>query len=160
MDVLELTHIGQIQKARIEFGDLTVLVGPQATGKSIALQLFHGLVDLARIQTELKRHGLEWNAKREGFLDLLLGEGMRSIWSEDSTLKINGKETNLARKPRAGKDEPEPDASPAMFYIPAQRVLTWRDGWPRPFTDYSSGDPFSVRDFSERMRLLMEKEFV
>jgi hypothetical protein len=47
-----------------------------------------------------------------------------------------------------------------MFYIPAQRVLTWRDGWPRPFADYSQGDPFAVRDFSERMRLLMELEFV
>jgi len=48
MDVLELSNIGQIQKARIEFGDLTVLVGPQATGKSITLQLLNGLVDLPR----------------------------------------------------------------------------------------------------------------
>jgi hypothetical protein len=34
-----------------------------------------------------------------------------------------------------------------------------RDGWPRPFSDYSPGDPFAVRDFSERLRRLVETEF-
>jgi hypothetical protein len=29
-------------------------------------------------------------------------------------------------------------------------------GWPRPFADYSAGDPFAVRDFSEKIRILME----
>ncbi len=38
----------------------------------------------------------------------------------------------------------------SLFYIPAQRVLTLRDGWPRPFTDYKPGDPFVVREFSEK----------
>jgi hypothetical protein len=44
----------------------------------------------------------------------------------------------------------------SLFYIPAQRVLTLGRGWPRPFSDYGAGDPFSVRDFSEKLRLLME----
>ncbi len=47
----------------------------------------------------------------------------------------------------------------SLFFIPAQRVLALRDGWPRPFTDYSPGDPFAVREFSERLRLLVEQEF-
>ena len=34
---LELLNIGQINHADVVFGDLTVFVGPQATGKSIAL---------------------------------------------------------------------------------------------------------------------------
>ena len=46
-----------------------------------------------------------------------------------------------------------------LFFIPAQRVLALRDGWPRPFTDYSPGDPFAVREFSEKLRGLVEKEF-
>lgn len=46
----------------------------------------------------------------------------------------------------------------SLFFIPAQRVLALRDGWPRPFTDYSSGDPFIVREFSEKLRILMEQE--
>jgi hypothetical protein len=33
-----------------------------------------------------------------------------------------------------------------------------RDGWPRPFTDYSPGDPFAVREFSENLRVLVERE--
>jgi hypothetical protein len=45
-----------------------------------------------------------------------------------------------------------------LFFIPAQRVLTLGKGWPRPFTDFSAGDPFVVRDFSEKIRVLMETE--
>jgi len=108
----------------------------------------------------MKRHGLDWGAKRDGFLDLLLGEGMHSVWRDDSQVRFHGKEVNLARKPRGWDEFSQKDIPSSMFYIPAQRVLTWRDGWPRSFTDYSVGDPFAVRDFSERMRLLMEKEFV
>jgi len=47
----------------------------------------------------------------------------------------------------------------SLFFIPAQRVLALRDGWPRPFTDYTPGDPFAVREFSERLRVLVEQEF-
>jgi hypothetical protein len=55
---------------------------------------------------------------------------------------------------RSRKEKPE-----ELFLIPAQRVLAMRDGWPRPFSDYSPGDPFAVRDFSERLRRLVEIEF-
>ena len=32
-----------------------------------------------------------------------------------------------------------------------------KDGWPRAFTDYAIGDPYVVKQFSEELRLLMEK---
>jgi len=35
-------------------------------------------------------------------------------------------------------------------------VLTLGRGWPRPFSDYGPGDPFSVRNFSDKVRLLMD----
>ncbi len=57
----------------------------------------------------------------------------------------------IARRQR-NKDE-------SLFFIPAQRVLALRDGWPRPFTDYTPGDPFAVREFSEKLRVLVEQEF-
>ena len=38
---LQLNEIGQIARADIRFGDLTVFVGPQATGKSIAIQFLN-----------------------------------------------------------------------------------------------------------------------
>jgi hypothetical protein len=40
MPVLQVRNFAQIKDARIEFGDLTILVGPQATGKSLVLQWF------------------------------------------------------------------------------------------------------------------------
>jgi hypothetical protein len=47
----------------------------------------------------------------------------------------------------------------AIFLVPAQRVLALCDRWPRPFTDYSPGDPFAVREFSEKLRNLVDQEF-
>jgi hypothetical protein len=155
--VLKIENVGQIKKADIRFGDLTVFVGPQAAGKSIALQLLKLLVDGGYIQTELKRHGVDWGGQVPDFFDAYFGEGMRALWQEDaSRITWEGKVTKmhalLARQQRR-KGE-------SLFYVPAQRVLTLRNGWPRPFTDFSAGDPFVVRQFSERLRQLMEgREF-
>ncbi len=153
---LKLKNIGQITEANLAFGDLTVLVGPQATGKSITLQLLKLLIDTGQVLGELKRYGLDWSGRLEEFLDVYLGEGMRRIWREEqSELEWNGTAINLARqiaRQKKSKDE-------TMFFIPAQRVLALRDGWPRPFTDYSPGDPFAVREFSEKLRILLEQEF-
>lgn len=81
---------------------------------------------------------------------------MRQLWRESqSTITWQNKKIDLVnlvgRQPRS-KNE-------TVFYIPAQRVLSLRDGWPRPFTDYAPGDPYAVREFSERLRLLLEQEF-
>jgi len=46
-----------------------------------------------------------------------------------------------------------------LFYIPAQRVLTMPNGWPRSFREYASGDPYIVKAFSERIRVLLEQGF-
>ena len=43
-----------------------------------------------------------------------------------------------------------------LFLIPAHRVVTLKDGWPRSFTDYTTSDPYVVKEFSEQLRLLME----
>lgn len=45
MERLEVQSFGPIGKVSIEFGDLTLLIGPQASGKSIFLQLLKLLVD-------------------------------------------------------------------------------------------------------------------
>lgn len=154
---LQIQDVGQLKEADICFGDLTVFVGPQATGKSIALQLLKLMVDMGQVQTELKKYGLDWGRNLRQFLDIYFGEGMNKIWDENkSSIRWSNQSIDLARiittKKQKSKDE-------SLFYIPAQRVLTLRDGWPRPFTDYSSGDPFAVREFSEQLRLLMELEF-
>lgn len=153
---LNIQNLGQVREANLTFGDLTVLVGPQATGKSIALQLLKLMVDAGQVQAELARYGLDWSGRLPEFLDVYFGEGMRSVWRpQKSSIEWEGKKVDLAqlaRRKRKTKDE-------SLFFIPAQRVLALRDGWPRPFTDYTPGDPFAVREFSERLRVLVEQEF-
>jgi hypothetical protein len=156
MMTLRIRNVGQITDASLMFGDLTVLVGPQATGKSIALQLLKLMVDAGQVQGELSRYGLDWSGQLPDFLDVYLGEGMHGVWRQGrSSIEWAGRAVDLpqlaARKRRA-KNE-------SLFFIPAQRVLALRDGWPRPFTDYSPGDPFAVREYSEKLRVLVEQEF-
>ena len=76
MSKLRLEGIAQLQRADIDFGDLTVLVGPQATGKSIALQFLKLLLDTGYIQEELSRYGLDWSRRLPDFLQIFFGEGM------------------------------------------------------------------------------------
>jgi len=156
MNTLKLRKLGQIAEADVSFGDLTVFVGQQASGKSIALQFLKLMLDMGAVQRELRRYGLDWSGKLPEFLDVYFGEGMRTIWTPGrSAAAWKGKQVDLEklmRRQQAGKTE-------SMFFIPAQRVLALRDGWPRNFSDYKAGDPFAVREFSEKLRLLIEKEF-
>jgi hypothetical protein len=156
ISTLKLERIGPIQTAEVHFGDLTVLVGPQATGKSIFLQLFKLVADTGYVHEQLRKHGIvcqDWSQ----FLEVYLGEGMQAIWRVEeapSEILVNGqpKDANTLTKLKGRKREP------TVFYIPAQRVLTLANGWPRPFTGFASEDPFAVRDFSETFRILMEEE--
>jgi len=138
----------------VRFGDLTVLVGPQATGKSVFLEFLKLLLDSGPVFRSLKKYGLDWGKKPDEFLDLYLGEDMRYIWRDKhSRIRWRGKQVDLGdfvRPKRGAQDE-------KAFFIPAQRVLALsRDGWLRPFGDYRAGDPYVVRDFSEKLRALME----
>jgi hypothetical protein len=153
---LKLQHIGPIAEAELAFGDLTVLVGPQASGKSITLEMLKLIVDTGYVQEMMTKHGLDWSGKLPEFFDAYFGEGMRGIWNDpQSGVSWEGQRVDmpkLVRRRKANKTE-------SLFFIPAQRVLALRDGWPRPFSDYSAGDPFAVREFSEKLRVLVEKEF-
>jgi hypothetical protein len=152
---LKLQHVGPIAEAELDFGDLTVLVGPQATGKSIALQMLKLMVDPGQIQQELDLYGFDWSGDLKKFFDVYFGEGMHAIWQPNSSIAWDRASVDLARLiGRRQRDKKE-----TLFYIPAQRVLTLREGWPQPFIAYSSGDPFAVREFSEKLRLLVEQEF-
>jgi len=154
---ISVSNLGQIKNADVKFGDLTVFVGPQATGKSIFLQLLKLVVDTPSIHNEFKHFGIDWEGKLENLLELYFGEGMSGIWQEGSSrLSVNGKEVkfdNYAKgSRRADKDE-------RLFFIPAQRVMSLRDGLTQPFSVYRSGDPFVLREFSEKLHQLVQNEF-
>lgn len=154
---LDAKNIAQLEHANIEFGDLTLLVGPQASGKSIFLQLFKLLEDSHQITSTLKRYGYSYQPGTVGddngdpLLTLVFGEGMGSIWRPDSTVAKNNRPINLD-----GLRQADNKAQESVFFIPAQRVLTLDQGRPRRFESFDAMDPFVVKSFSENLRRLMD----
>lgn len=80
---LQLKNIGQITDADIHFGDLTVFVGPQATGKSVTLQFLKLVLDMGQIQDEMKHYGIDWAGRLPDFFDVFFGEGMQHLWKDE-----------------------------------------------------------------------------
>lgn len=75
MTNLAVSNFAHLDKVTIEFGDLTVLVGAQGTGKSLALQWFKTALDGKQIVTQLREAGQ--NVSDSGKLvDLIFGVGM------------------------------------------------------------------------------------
>ena len=153
MKRLSVTSLGQIREADITFGDLTVFVGEQASGKSIMLQLLKLVLDIGDIKQNLTKHGFDWQDKKEDFLSLYFGEGMDGIWDNTTTKIIVDDEDFELDKALSKKDRKKAEN---FFLIPAHRAMTLKDGWPRPFTDYAIGDLYVVKQFSEHLRLLLE----
>ena len=153
MERIKVTSLGQIPEADISFGNLTVFVGKQASGKSILLQLVKLVLDAGDITQTLKKHGFDWHSKTEHFLSLYFGEGMAKIWDTAATkITVDNEMFTLDKVlSKKGKKKAE-----SLFLIPAHRAMTLKDGWPRAFTDYAIGDPYVVKQFSEHLRLLLE----
>jgi predicted ATP-dependent endonuclease of OLD family len=164
MKNIRFTNLGQIKKADISFGDLTLFVGPQATGKSILLQLLKLLLDHRKILINLNEYGYELPSSSASFLELYFGEGMNSIWDINTKIYLDKKIIHLEELIDIYKiiDELKKNSillNEYLFIIPAQRVITLANGWPRPFSSFETGDPYVVRNFSEQLRLIMQKKF-
>lgn len=153
MKHLKLNSLGQIREADISFGDMTVFVGEQASGKSIVLQLVKLILDVGDITQTLRKHGYDWHDKTEDFLSLYFGEGMEGIW-DGTTTKITVDDEGFELDKALSKKDRKKTES--LLQIPAHRAMTLKDGWPRAFTDYAIGDPYVVKQFSEHLRLLLE----
>ncbi|PZO36692.1 MAG: ATP-binding protein [Pseudanabaena frigida] len=162
MTQLNIKNLGQIKSANIDFGDLTLFVGPQATGKSILLQLIKLLIDGENIAATLMKYGYQWEDDLSKFNELYFGEGMCNLWSESTEVIIDDEEIYLdALLPYELSEEYEYIDEPEhIFFMPAQRVLTLENGWPRSFTSFEIGDPYVVCKFSEHLRLLMQQGFM
>ncbi len=157
MTQLNIKNLGQIKSANIDFGDLTLFVGPQATGKSILLQIIKLLLDSDDIKKTLLKYGYDWERNVSNFSELYFGEGMRNLLSDSPELIFDNIKDplDILLKNRYVGSSPE-----RIFFVPAQRVLTLDNGWPRPFTNFEIGDSYVVRQFSEHLRLLMQQSFI
>ncbi len=146
---LSWQRFAHLQAATITLGDLTVFVGPQATGKSLVLQLFKLVQDYGAVVATLKRYGMV--AETPSLLShAYFGEGY-DVLREARGLTWKGNTIPVHRllEKEEGKER--------VFYIPSQRALIFHQGsWPRPFSDYRKGDPYVVRRFSESLRQFLD----
>lgn len=149
---LSLQNIGPIKNADLEFGDLTILVGPQATGKTIYLQFLKLMEDIRSIVSIMNDKNVYWDKDLDRFLQIYLGEGMHKIWSAASKISVNGEERDLAGFINSGNSRKDLNS----FYVPAQRFLTLENGWPRAYKNYIENMPYVVREFSDVINTKLE----
>jgi putative AbiEii toxin of type IV toxin-antitoxin system len=146
MPVLHVRNFAQIEDARIEFGDLTILVGPQATGKSLLLQWFKAAIDMGEIFAALKEAGHDVRTPR-GLIDLVFGEGMSVAWTDKSVVQYDSKSVSPATWTKGQKRKNRG----TIFYIPAHRALLLSEGWPAPFIKLNADTPVVARLFSQNL---------
>lgn len=154
---LHIENFGPIKNADITLRDLNISVGPQASGKSLFWQLLKLLLDAPTIRDEFHRFNIDWGKDIKGFLSLYFGEGMEHLSSPDTVIQLDGQTRSLDKlfERRKGNGDRVED----MFYVPAQRVMALRDGLTRTFLEFRSGDPYVVRDFSDKLHRLVQTEF-
>lgn len=160
---LSVKHFGPIRDANVTFGDLNVIVGPQATGKSLFFQLLNLLTDPEPICRTILQSGTDWGSELRDFLHVYFGTP--SLCTAETVIEWKGKKIDLAKligkaKRDARKVAPGERASERMFYIPAQRVMAVRDGITRPFGDFYAGDPYVLRKFSDALHSLVQSGLI
>jgi hypothetical protein len=143
---LRISGFAHIESIDLELGDLTVLVGPQGSGKSIALQLFKLGHDKYEIVSAL-RDAAEVFDDPARFLDLYLGRGMGNGLRADTVIEVDRKPVSIDRISRTHRTA---DIG-HVFYIPAQRALLLADGYPAPFKRLTPDTPTVARFFSETL---------
>jgi len=151
MKQLIIRNFGPIDNVSVDFGDLTILVGAQASGKSITLETLKLAIDRDNIIETLDRYNYIIGHNTEKILNVYFGEGMSGIWKKDSNIKIDGNCFLLKSIPKKGDVNDE-----TLFYIPAQRIMSISDGRPKNFMEFDSSSPYVLRSFSETLRLFMQ----
>ena len=143
-DELLVENFAHLDRVRVPLTDLLVLVGPQATGKSLVLEILKLAEDRHRIVRSLKQYGFAWQNEQE-FAQLFFGGGFATSWTRDTRVRHRRKDLTLRQLAKS----PAKRGDDTVFYIPAHRTLAIGEGWPRPFTEYNIETPYVARRFSE-----------
>lgn len=142
-DRLRIRNFAQISDVNLTLGDLTVLVGAQATGKSLALQWLKMALDGRRVVDALHEAGHV--NKTEYLIDLVFGTGMNKAWTEETKVSFNRRKLQPKTFSRVG------DGAENVFYIPAHRSMLISDGWAAPFQKLTADTPVVARIFSQNL---------
>lgn len=147
---LTIRNFAHLREVTIPLRDIIVVVGPQATGKSLALQLFKLCLDRTRIVRVLRDQGFSWQSPSE-FAALYFGAGFERAWRDSTDVAIGTKPFTLQMAAESrGRDGEE-----AVYFVPAHRTLTISEGWPRRIPRSQSDAPYVARRFAEQLLELM-----
>ena len=149
---LNIKNFGPIAEAHIGLNDLTILIGAQASGKSLCLELLKLLIDKKFITATMDRYNYVISKNPDNILNFYFGEGLSKMWTETTQIHYQGK--CYTRQSLLGKGKAE--SKEGVFYIPAQRILSVSDGRPKSFMEYDSSTPFVLRQFSETLRIFLQ----
>lgn len=142
---LKIRNFAHLANVDLSFGDLTVLVGPQGAGKSLALQWLKVAMDGRQIVDALKAAGHPTD-RSEVLIDLIFGAGMAPAWREGETeVALGGKKVSSKTLGRIG------DGKEHLFFVPAHRSMLISDGWAAPFQKLTSDTPAVARLFSQNL---------
>jgi hypothetical protein len=145
MSQLRIERFAHIREVAIDFGDLTVLVGSQGTGKSLVLQWLKTAVDGKQVVSALREAGQDVR-QREQLIDLIFGVGMGSAWSEGvSKVNFDGRDIKPSSISKLGSGRER------VFFIPAHRAMLISDGWAAPFQKLTAETPVVARLFSQNL---------
>lgn len=141
---LEIKNFAHLEDVKIDFGDLTVLVGAQGVGKSLVLQWLKTALDGKQIVAALKDAGQNV-ADPANIIDLTFGVGMGAAWTRSTSVSFNGSTVSKAsiHKRGTGKEK--------VFFIPAHRTMLISDGWAAPFQKLTPETPVVARLFSQNL---------
>lgn len=155
MTKLKVENFGPIKSVDVIFGDLNILIGPQASGKSLFLELFKLVMDKSCIIEILRKYNyILSKTDVDPILDYYFGEGLHSLFSKETKIEVSGKKftTTDLLKPSKGKQ----NAKESVFYVPAQRILGIADGRPKNFMEFDGSAPFVLKNFSETLRVFIQ----
>ncbi len=144
LDRLRIRNFAQIAEADFTFGDLTVLVGAQGAGKSLALQWLKVAMDGKQVVAALHDAG-HTTGESEVLVDLIFGIGMGPAWGQNTAVTFNRRSVTPQTIARIGNGREK------AFYIPAHRSMLVSDGWAAPFQKLTSDTPVVARIFSQNL---------
>jgi AAA domain, putative AbiEii toxin, Type IV TA system len=144
MTTLAIKNFAHLADVSIDFGDLTVLVGAQGTGKSLALQWLKTALDGRQIVAQLRDAGQNVPDATK-LIDLIFGVGMGSAWSSLTSVTLDRVSLSPRTIGRRGTGQEK------VFFIPAHRAMLISDGWAAPFQKLTAETPVVARLFSQNL---------
>lgn len=143
--VLRIQNFAHLANVELALGDLTVLVGPQGAGKSLALQWLKVTMDGKQLVHALKDAGHPTD-RSDVLIDLIFGSGMAPSWRDGETsIRLGRHDLSLSGIGRIG------DGTEKLFFVPAHRSMLVSDGWAAPFQKLNAETPAVARLFSQNL---------